>query len=171
MKWFSNCKTTAEVKKEYHRLAMKHHPDRNPDDPNATATMQAINAAYHAALAALNGETVTGSDGQQHTYYYNEAREQIIIDKLQETIAAGMQNVTVELVGTWIWAHGDTRPHRDTLKKLGYIWHSKRKMWYFRTARNKRRYANKMSFDDLRAIYGSEKHTATGSPRPAALPA
>jgi len=35
-----------EIKKAYRRLAMKYHPDRNPDDPEAAKKMQEINAAY-----------------------------------------------------------------------------------------------------------------------------
>lgn len=35
-----------EIKKAYRRLAMKYHPDRNPDDPEAAKKMQQINAAY-----------------------------------------------------------------------------------------------------------------------------
>ncbi len=35
-----------EIKKAYRRLAMKYHPDRNPDDPVAAKKMQEINAAY-----------------------------------------------------------------------------------------------------------------------------
>lgn len=43
MKYFANCHTLDELKKEYRRLAMKHHPDHGCD----TATMQAINGEYH----------------------------------------------------------------------------------------------------------------------------
>ena len=35
-----------EIKKAYRKLAMKYHPDRNPDDPEAAKKMQEINAAY-----------------------------------------------------------------------------------------------------------------------------
>ena len=42
MKYFDGVHTLDELKKEYRRLAMLHHPDRGGD----TATMQAINAEY-----------------------------------------------------------------------------------------------------------------------------
>ena len=35
-----------EIKKAYRNLAMKYHPDRNPNDPEAAKKMQQINAAY-----------------------------------------------------------------------------------------------------------------------------
>ena len=42
MKYFNNINSLDELKKEFRRLAMLHHPDRGGD----TATMQAINPEF-----------------------------------------------------------------------------------------------------------------------------
>ncbi|MBT8132434.1 MAG: molecular chaperone DnaJ [Gammaproteobacteria bacterium] len=38
--------TDAEIKKAYRRLAMKHHPDRNPDDKESEAVFKEVKMAY-----------------------------------------------------------------------------------------------------------------------------
>jgi molecular chaperone DnaJ/curved DNA-binding protein len=38
--------STEDIKKAYRSLARKHHPDRNPDDPNAEETFKKIQKAY-----------------------------------------------------------------------------------------------------------------------------
>ena len=35
-----------EIKKSYRKLALEHHPDRNPDDPGAEGKLKKINEAY-----------------------------------------------------------------------------------------------------------------------------
>ena len=49
MRYFNNCNTLDELKKEYRRLAMIHHPDRGGD----LETMKTINAEYEQRHAEL----------------------------------------------------------------------------------------------------------------------
>lgn len=49
MKYFKNVKTLDELKKEFRRLVLLHHPDRGGD----TRTMQEINAEYEMLFPAL----------------------------------------------------------------------------------------------------------------------
>ena len=87
--YFNNLNTVSEIKYEYRRLCMIHHPDRGGD----TETMQDINTQYHTALSACNGQTSTGSDNKQHTYYYRREAEQAVMDKVADIVSQGMVNV------------------------------------------------------------------------------
>ena len=56
---------------------------------------------------------------------------------MQEEIRAKlakMEGVTVEENGSWLWASGDTRPHKEELKELGLRWSKKRSAWYWKPA-------------------------------------
>lgn len=40
-----------------------------------------------------------------------------------------LPDVTLERVGRWLYASGDTKPHKETLKEYGFFWSGKRKCW------------------------------------------
>jgi hypothetical protein len=40
----------------FRAMALRHHPDRNPDDPTATERFKRVMRAYHEALRQLRGE-------------------------------------------------------------------------------------------------------------------
>ena len=150
--FFTNTHTVNEIKSEYRRLCFIHHPDIGGE----TATMQKVNAEYHEALSRSHGQTSKGTDGKEHTYYYNQDIEQAIMDKINELISLDLPNIEIMLVGTWIWVSGDTRPVKDQLKAIKMKWHSKRKRWFFHTKSYRRQYNANASFDDLCQVYGAK---------------
>ena len=151
MDYFSGLSTVAEIKKEYRRLALLNHPDIGGD----TRTMQIINEQYHNVLKSCDGQTSIGSDKKQHTYRYNYDIEQELVDKIRELLALQMNDVYIELIGTWVWITGSTKQYKEKLKELKCQWHSKRGAWYFRRFTYRRRYSNK-SFEELRYMYGTQ---------------
>ncbi len=157
--YFAGCADVAAVKTLYKSLAMRWHPDRQGGN---TAIMQEINAAYKVALSARHGEESKDDAGNTHTYYYKEANEQAVMDKLSEVIKSGiLNNPTVELwlIGTWLWVKGDTKPHRQQLGRegLAFSWNSSRECWQWHLPTPYRTNASPDSFDSIAARYGGSR--------------
>ena len=154
-KYFKNLNDVAEIKKEYRRLAFLNHPDYNNESKNSTVTMQIINDQYHFALNNCNGQVNVGSDNKEHVYNYNYDIEQELINVINQLFQLYMEDVEIELIGTWLWISGETKKHKEDLKKIKCRWHTKKRCWYFAKKTNYRRHYSKKSLDELRVIYGS----------------
>lgn len=147
MKYFNNCTTVAEVKSLFKTLAKENHPDLG----GSTEIMQEINTEYAFAIAKLlKGENLTTEEINSAVNLSEKYREAV------EKIAA-LHGIIIELVGNWIWVSGETRAVKDTLKSAGFMWASKKEMWYFRTEEFKVKNRAKLSIDQIRAKYGSER--------------
>jgi len=146
MKWFNGCQTLEEVKATYKKLAKQYHPDLGGD----TVTMQEINKEYAFASAkAIKGANLSEEETEHEilsSEAYREAIEKII----------HLDDITIELVGYWIWVTGDTYPVRAVLKGAGFFFASKKLAWYFRTAEYKVSKGGEKSLDEIRDKYGSE---------------
>lgn len=154
MKYFASCKNLDELKKEYRRLAMRHHPDHGGD----TATMQAINGEYHERFVVLREQHNTAADENHQT---TEAPEEFIaiINALVR-----IPGLTVELCGCWLWISGDTRPAKEQLKAAGCRWSATKKMWYWRHQEDGAyRSRGKRSMSEIRMKYGSQTFASNGS--------
>lgn len=146
--YFNKISTLEELKKQYRKLAMAHHPDRGGD----AEVMKQINAEYDRAFAAVK-DIHQNKDGETYTKVNPEKASEFkdIIEKLIK-----MNGVEVEIIGRFIWLSGETKPHKETIKALGFKWHSKKKMWY-KAPEGYKRYHGKKEYgiDEIRRMYGS----------------
>lgn len=149
MKWFKNPQTLEDLKKQYKRLALANHPDRG----GTTEAMQEINAEYEKLFDKLKNHHVN-AQGENYEKDTTETPEEFM-DVISRLIH--LDGIEIELCGSWIWVTGNTREHKEELKTLSFRWSSNKKAWYYHRDGYKKRSRRKMSLDDIRAMYGSER--------------
>lgn len=72
--------SASDIKKAYHKLALKYHPDKNPDDPSAEEKFKEISAAY---------DVLSDSQKRQQYDTYGEVGDQPKIDPFEFIRRAG----------------------------------------------------------------------------------
>lgn len=75
MEYFDKCMTHEQLEQEHRRLVIKMHPDRNPDNPNATAEFQEMQAQYEERKAELNGDYRKSAKGRERRERERRERE------------------------------------------------------------------------------------------------
>lgn len=125
-----------EAKKIYKKMARKLHPDIGGSEEE----FKALNAVYTHLI-------------EHKIYFTNEIKIDVELEKIISLILH-FENITIELVGSWIWVSGDTKEIKEKLKELGFKWASKKKIWYY--GEMKGRNPKQKSMDDIKAKYGCE---------------
>lgn len=103
--YFNHCTTEDELRKEHRRLVVKMHPDRNLDDPDATAKFQEMQAQYEERLAELHGDYRASAKGRERRE--RAEREQREANRVNDVINEARRNKSVRF---------------DTLKAGAYIY-------------------------------------------------
>lgn len=147
--YFAECETIEDVKKTYKKLASKLHPDCGG---NAEDFIQ-MSAEYEEAFNRLKN-TFRNVEGEKYQRENTETSNiyKDIIDKIIH-----FENVKIEIIGTWIWVSGDTKPYKDILKSLKFVWSSNKTAWSFHSEPWKKRTAKKTTMDEIRNLFGSEE--------------
>lgn len=76
MEYFANCMTHEQLEQEHRRLVIKMHPDRNPNDPEATAKFQEMQQQYEERKAELNGDYTKSARGRERRERERREREE-----------------------------------------------------------------------------------------------
>ena len=143
---FAKATTAEEVKAIYKKLALQHHPDRGGD----VEIMKEVNALFDEYFEKLKHVHKT-KDGKRYEKETNETSGMFkdIIDKLLR-----MNGVEIEIIGCFIWVSGNTKPHKEEIKALGFRWHSKKKVWYKAPDGYRKKSRKTYSMEDIRGMYG-----------------
>ena len=142
-------KTLEELKAAYRKLAFKYHPDRNN---GKCEMMQQLNNEYEYLSKILKnnkGQTENAEDSKEFIS---------VIDELIK-----YEDIVIEIVGTWIWVSGNTKPIKETLKNLKFNWNRTRELWQRKPTDDKFRTRNsKMDDSWIKDKYGCK--TIKGNP-------
>jgi len=141
--------TIEELKALYRKLALKYHPDLGGN----TADMQAINNEYDCLFDEVKSFR-RNAKGEVYEKETAEAPEHFryIINAL---IKLKMESVLIELIGSFLWLSGNTKPYKDEIKELGFKWSQNKSSWYLAPDGYRKRSRKDYSMNDIRNMYGS----------------
>ena len=148
MKWFKNIETLDQLKKEYRKLAIKHHPDKG----GSTVFMQEINNEYDILSKKL-------IDGNPDFSDYRKTYEHNVSDAYKEKISKviNLEGVFVEIIGSWIWLTGETRENKDEIKNAGFKYSPNKIAWYWYHGRYRKFNNKQYDMNDIRQTFGSQR--------------
>ena len=148
-------KTAEELKKEYRRLGKIHHPDCG----GTNEAMKAINAEYTVLFEKI-GNIFTNATGENYTKETTETPEDFI-NIINQII--GLDDIVIEIIGSFVWISGNTYPHKDIIKSLDFKWSRNKSAWYLPPDGYRPRSRKDYSMDDIRNMYGSQEIKASAN--------
>ena len=149
-KYFNNCRTIEDVKQTYKQLVKELHPDNNINQ-DTTKAFQEMQAEYRVAFNRLKNVHVNAA-GETYEKETTETAEEFadLINKLYK-----LNNIIIELCGSWLWITGNTKEHKEELKALGFRYASQKHAWYYHREPWHKKSKGTSSLDDIRFKYGS----------------
>lgn len=151
MKYFNNCKTVEDVKKLYKTLAKELHPDLNVDRDTTSLFQEMLNE-FEIVFEKLKN-THQNQDGEFYTTKETSESASVYSSIINQIIH--IEEITIEIIGCFIWVHGETFKWKELFKSLGLKWSKKRKAWYF-TSKAIKVSGKNISFAEMREYFGSE---------------
>ena len=159
--YFKDVQTLDELRKQYRDLLKKYHPDNENGSEEVT---KEINREYESLFKILKEKhtrqqstRADGNTGDNKASYenmkYDFSEDTLLREMIQKVIH--FSDITIEIIGNWIWIGGDTYQYRKDLKEMGFKFAGKKKMWHWHSEAFRKRSHKVLSIDDIRSYYGS----------------
>jgi len=131
--YFKNVHTLEELRSQYKQLLKKYHPDNTNGSEEIT---KAVNREYEQLFKVLKNkhESKTANNKSESTssydnMKYNFEEDELLREMLQKVVY--FSDITIEIIGNWIWISGNTYQYRKELKELGFKFAGQKKCWYW----------------------------------------
>jgi curved DNA-binding protein CbpA len=144
-------KNLQDLRNEYRRLAKKYHPDLGGD----TEIMKVINLEYEYLSKTLSfaQAKAEGWSNFKREYHYNVCME--LRDLINKVIR--IPDITIEIIGSWLWITGTTKPQKEYFKGLGMQFSFKKQAWFYHVGEYHKFDNRRYSLDQIRNMFGSQK--------------
>lgn len=148
MRYFTECKTIEDVKRMFKEFAKNLHPDNGGDAEEFKVMMQEYEKAFN-----IYKNIHINAEGKTYTKETTETPEQFaaIINKV-----IWMEDVKVEIIGSWVWLSGNTMMYKDEIKSAGFWWSKSKRAWYYNSDNKGYHKKGHYSMEQLREKWGSE---------------
>lgn len=145
LKYFENVKTYEEVKKRYCELAKKLHPDNNGN----TKDFQEMQNEFLVVFEKVKNIHLK-NDGTIYTKENSEQPEEYlkIINELLK-----INDLIIDILGSWIWVSGNTKENKEKLKSLNFKYSGLKKCWYWHKGKYKRGTNGSDNLEELKEKY------------------
>lgn len=133
------------------------------------ADLVEVNKQLADRLASMDGKKFTAQSKKgsyTFTFKLDDKTEQRFREAIEGIVALRMPDVSISLLGSWLWIEGDnTREFKDQLKAFGCRFNGKRTRetgqgtwnWTLTKPQYRRRYNSKLSRNDLGEKYQEQR--------------
>jgi curved DNA-binding protein CbpA len=132
--YFEKIASLEELKKAYKKLALKMHPDRGGDEKAFISMKEEYDQLFDQLKKGGSKETSKAF--------------QNVIDALLNL------NLTIEIVGTWVWVSGNTYAAKEELKKAGFKYAKNKKAWYWYEGEYVKKSRKKYTMSEIKDMHG-----------------
>lgn len=152
LKYFSGTNELSNLKAEFKKLMLLWHPDKNREiDTTEICKLIILEYDY-----ILKNRSFVNAKNEAETINYEA---EILLRETYVNVInmlIKLDNIRIELVGTWLWISGNTFENKEQIKAAGCLFSGSKKLWYYRDGEYKGWNKNPMTFDSIKQKYGSQ---------------
>jgi len=150
----------AELKKAFRDLLMVLHPDKGGSNEECAVLISEYESLIKRIPKKAAVEREAHKPESQRVYRPSDfhSYDEGFVNALMGLISLHMENVEIEACGWFLYVAGDTKTHKEEIKKLGLVWNNLKSMWVWKPSWYQAPKGHKpWEMDKIRQAYGSKK--------------